>query len=97
MAAAAISSPNIAMRSCASRWAISQGINLFNAAAADPDHHPDVLAILAKNTVLNKPELVKAIAPHWSVINADGAPNVKSIMDMQACGRARISSSWSIP
>lgn len=60
------------------------GIKLFNEAAADPDKHPDVLAILAKNTVLNKPELVKAIAPHWSAINADGMPNVKSVMEMQA-------------
>jgi NitT/TauT family transport system substrate-binding protein len=60
-----------------------QGVAEFNAAAADPDKHPDILDILAKNTALNKPELIKAIAPHWSYVNEDGAPQVDSIMDMQ--------------
>src|SRR5215831_17302591 len=32
----------------------------FNAAALAPDKHADVVEILAKNTALNKPELVKA-------------------------------------
>jgi NitT/TauT family transport system substrate-binding protein len=55
----------------------------FNAAALAPDKHMDVVEILAKNTALNKPELVKAIAPHWSYINEDGMPLVDSIMEMQ--------------
>jgi NitT/TauT family transport system substrate-binding protein len=67
------------------RWAMAylQGIKEFNAAAAAPDSHPDIVEILAKNTALNKPELVKAIAPHWSYVNDDGVPNVASIMTMQ--------------
>jgi NitT/TauT family transport system substrate-binding protein len=60
-----------------------QGVKEFNAAAKDPAKHPDIVDILAKNTALNKPELVKAIAPNWSYINEDGAPLVDSIMDMQ--------------
>jgi NitT/TauT family transport system substrate-binding protein len=60
-----------------------QGVKEFNAAAKDPTKHPDIVDILAKNTALNKPELVKAIAPNWSYINEDGAPLVDSIMDMQ--------------
>ena len=32
----------------------------------NPDRQPDILAILTKGTVLNRPELLKAIAPHWS-------------------------------
>jgi len=55
----------------------------FNAAAQAPDKHADVVEILAKNTALNKPELVKAIAPHWSYVNEDGMPLVESIMEMQ--------------
>jgi NitT/TauT family transport system substrate-binding protein len=55
----------------------------FNAAAQAPDQHPDVVEILAKNTALNKPELVKAIAPHWSYVNEDGMPLVDSITEMQ--------------
>ena len=43
----------------------------------------DIVEILAKNHVLNKPELVKAIAPNWSYINEDGMPPVDSIMEMQ--------------
>jgi NitT/TauT family transport system substrate-binding protein len=67
------------------RWAMAylQGIKDFNAAAADPSAHPDVIDILAKNTALQKPELVKAIAPHWAYINPEGTPNVASIMRMQ--------------
>src|SRR5258708_7242299 len=60
-----------------------QGIKEFNAAAGDPDKHPDIVEILAKNTALDKPELVKAIAPHWSYIAEDAMPNVASIMEMQ--------------
>jgi NitT/TauT family transport system substrate-binding protein len=55
----------------------------FNAAAAAPDQHPDIVELLAKNTALNKPELVKAIAPHWSYVNEDGLPLVDSVMAMQ--------------
>ena len=55
----------------------------FNAAARAPDKHPDIVEILAKNTALNKPELVKAIAPNWSHVNEDGMPLVDSIMEMQ--------------
>ncbi len=55
----------------------------FNAAAQAPDKHADIVEILAKNTALNKPELVKAIAPHWSYINEDGMPLVDSITEMQ--------------
>ena len=60
-----------------------QGIKDFNAAAAAPDKHQDIVDILAKSTALNKPALVKAIAPHWSYVAPDGKPNVKSIMRMQ--------------
>jgi NitT/TauT family transport system substrate-binding protein len=55
----------------------------FNAAAKAPDQHPDVVELLAKNTALNKPELVKGIAPNWSYINEDGLPLVDSVMAMQ--------------
>ncbi len=55
----------------------------FNAAAQAPDKHMDIVELLAKNTALNKPELVKGIAPHWSYINEDGMPLVDSIMNMQ--------------
>jgi NitT/TauT family transport system substrate-binding protein len=55
----------------------------FNAAAQAPDQHPDIVELLAKNTALNKPELVKAIAPNWSYINEDGLPLVDSVMGMQ--------------
>jgi NitT/TauT family transport system substrate-binding protein len=67
------------------RFAVAylQGVREFNAAAAAPDKYPEIIDILAKNTALNKPELVKAIAPHWSYINEDGSPQVESIMDMQ--------------
>jgi len=60
-----------------------QGIKEFNAAARDPGAHPDIVDILAQNTALNKPELVRAIAPHWSYIADDGLPLVDSIMEMQ--------------
>jgi NitT/TauT family transport system substrate-binding protein len=60
-----------------------QGVKEFNAAAGAPDKHPDIVKILAENTALNKPALVKAIAPHWSYINEDGMPQVDSIMEMQ--------------
>ena len=55
----------------------------FNAAALAPDKHPDIVEILARNTALNKPELVRAIAPNWSYVNEDGMPLVDSIMEMQ--------------
>ena len=55
----------------------------FNAAARAPDKYPDIVDILAKNTALNKPELVKKIAPNWSYISEDGVPLVDSIMSMQ--------------
>jgi NitT/TauT family transport system substrate-binding protein len=55
----------------------------FNAAAKAPDKHPDIVDILAKNTALNRPELVRSIAPNWSYINEDGLPLVDSIMEMQ--------------
>jgi NitT/TauT family transport system substrate-binding protein len=60
-----------------------QGVKEFNAAAGNPAKHPDIVEILAKSTALNKPELIKAIAPHWSYVNEDGMPQVRSIMDMQ--------------
>jgi NitT/TauT family transport system substrate-binding protein len=60
-----------------------QGIKEFNAAAKNPDAYPAIVDILAQNTALNKPELVKAIAPHWSYIADDGLPLVDSIMEMQ--------------
>ena len=49
------------------RWSIAylQGVREFNAAAQAPDQHPDIVEILAKNTALNKPELVRTIAPNW--------------------------------
>ncbi|CCB63497.1 MULTISPECIES: ABC transporter substrate-binding protein [unclassified Hyphomicrobium] len=60
-----------------------EGIKEFDAAAKAPSAHRDIIEILAKNTVLNKPEMVTAIAPHWTYINEDGLPNVDSIMAMQ--------------
>jgi NitT/TauT family transport system substrate-binding protein len=60
-----------------------QGAREFNAAAAEPDQHADIVAILAKTTALQKAETVKAIAPHWSYVNEDGIPNVAAIMKMQ--------------
>src|SRR5665647_1715440 len=60
-----------------------QGVKEFNAAAAAPTEHPDIVDILAKSTALKNPELVRAIAPHWSYTNEDGIPNVKSVMQQQ--------------
>ena len=67
------------------RWAMAylQGVKEFNAAALAPDKHPDIVEILAKNTALNRPELVKAIAPNWGYLNEDGVPPIDSIMAMQ--------------
>lgn len=55
----------------------------FNAAAAAPDKYPEIVDILARTTALNKPELVKAIAPNWSYIAEDGVPLVDQIMAIQ--------------
>jgi NitT/TauT family transport system substrate-binding protein len=63
--------------------AFLQGAKEFNAAAAEPDKHPDIVDMLAKRTALQKPELVRAIAPHWSHTNEDGIPNIKSVMAQQ--------------
>lgn len=60
-----------------------QGAKEFNAAAADPDAHPDIVEILAATTALKNPDTIKAIAPNWSYVNEDGLPNVASIMKMQ--------------
>lgn len=60
-----------------------QGAKEFNAAAADPAKHRDIVEILAKTTALQRPETVTAIAPNWSYVNEDGKPNVASIMKMQ--------------
>lgn len=60
-----------------------QGAKEFNAAAAEPDKHPDIVATLAKNTFVNTPEMVKAIAPHWAWVAEDGVPNVDNIMAQQ--------------
>lgn len=60
-----------------------QGAKEFNAAAANPDKHPDIVDILAKTTALQKPETIKAIAPNWSYVNEDGIPNIPSVMKMQ--------------
>lgn len=60
-----------------------QGAREFNAAAENPDKHPDIVEILAKTTALQKPETIKAIAPNWSYVNEDGIPNIPSIMKMQ--------------
>jgi NitT/TauT family transport system substrate-binding protein len=60
-----------------------QGVREFNAAAGDPDHHPDIVDILANHTFLKTPGLVKAIAPNWSYLQEDGLPLVDSIMKMQ--------------
>lgn len=67
------------------RFAVAylQGVKEFDAAAKAPDKNQDILGFLAKNTFLNKPELVKAIAPNWSYTNEDGMPPVNSIMEMQ--------------
>src|SRR5690242_5034115 len=63
--------------------AFLQGAKEFNAAAAEPDKHADIVEMLAKRTALQKPELVRAIAPHWSHTNEDGMPNIKSVMAQQ--------------
>ena len=60
-----------------------QAAKEFNAAALAPDKHMDLVDILARTTALNKPELIKAIAPHWSYVNEDGMPPVDEIMKMQ--------------
>ena len=60
-----------------------QGVKEFNAAATAPDKHPDIVEMLAKNTFLGKPEVVKAIAPHWSYVSEDGIPPVESVLAMQ--------------
>jgi NitT/TauT family transport system substrate-binding protein len=67
------------------RFAIAylEGVKEFNAAAVAPDKHPDVAQILAKNTFLGKPEIVRAIAPHWSYVSEDGIPPIDSILAMQ--------------
>ncbi|MDT2020180.1 ABC transporter substrate-binding protein [Methylocella sp. CPCC 101449] len=59
-----------------------QGAKEFNAAAANPDQHPDIVNLLVRTTML-KPETLKEIAPNWSYVNEDGVPNIASIMKMQ--------------
>jgi NitT/TauT family transport system substrate-binding protein len=63
--------------------AYMQGTKEFNAAAAAPDKHPDIVDILAKSTTLKNPAVIRAIAPNWSYSNEDGIPVVDSIMEMQ--------------
>lgn len=67
------------------RWGMAylQGARDFNTAAAAPEKYPDIVDALAKNTFINKPELVKAIAPNWSWVAEDGLPNVENIMTQQ--------------
>jgi NitT/TauT family transport system substrate-binding protein len=60
-----------------------QGAKEFNATAANPGQHPDIVEILAKTTALKNPETIKAIAPNWSYVNEDGIPNIPSVMKMQ--------------
>lgn len=60
-----------------------QGVKEFDAAATAPDSNQEILEILARNTFLNKPELIKAIAPYWSYTSEDGIPPIDSIMAMQ--------------
>jgi NitT/TauT family transport system substrate-binding protein len=60
-----------------------QGAKEFNAAAADPSAHPDIVAILAKDTSLSDVAVVKAIAPAWSAISEDGMPQIASVMKQQ--------------
>ena len=74
-----------ARRDVVIRYAMAylQGVKEFNAAAVAPGEHMEVVEILARTTTLNKPELVKAIAPHWSHVAEDGIPPVDEIMKMQ--------------
>ena len=51
-----------------------QGVKEFNAAAAAPDKHPEIVDILAKSTALKSPSVIRAMAPNWSYINEDGMP-----------------------
>ena len=60
-----------------------QGVKEFDAAAKAPDPIKEILEILAKNTFLNKPELIKAIAPYWSYTSEDGIPPIDLILAMQ--------------
>ncbi len=60
-----------------------RGVKEFNAAARAPDRYPDVLQILARNTLLNKPELLRGMAPNWSYVAEDGMPRMDSILAMQ--------------
>src|SRR6185437_4405233 len=61
------------------RFAIAylQGVKEFDAAAKAPDTNQEILEIL------NKPELIKAIAPYWSYTSEDGIPPIDSILAMQ--------------
>jgi NitT/TauT family transport system substrate-binding protein len=67
------------------RWTMAylQGVKEFNAAATAPDSNEEVIRILAKNTSLSNPQLIKQIAPNWSYVSEDGIPNVQSVLDMQ--------------
>jgi NitT/TauT family transport system substrate-binding protein len=60
-----------------------RGAKEFNAAARNPGAHSDIVDILARNTALNEPDLIRAIAPNWSYMADDGVPLVNSIMEMQ--------------
>ena len=68
------------------RWAMAclQGAKEFNAAAANPAAHAQIVEILAKTTAFGKAESVLEIAPNWSYVNEDGIPNIKSVMAMQS-------------
>jgi NitT/TauT family transport system substrate-binding protein len=72
-------------RDVVTRFAMAylQGVKEFNAAAEAPDKHPAIVDILAKSTALKNPDVIRAIAPHWSHTNEDGMPVVQSIMEMQ--------------
>jgi ABC-type taurine transport system substrate-binding protein len=71
-----------------------QGIKEFNAAARDPGAHPDIVDILAQNTALNKPELVRAIARTGPTSPTTACRWSIRSWRCRTSGAASISTSW---
>ncbi len=54
----------------------------FNAAAENPDAHPDIVDILVQNKLMTT-DVLKKIAPRWTYFAEDGLPNVDSVLAQQ--------------
>ena len=72
-------------RDVAIRFAMAymQGVRDYNEALEDPDAHPEILPMLAKNTTLDSPDKLTSLHPWWPWIDPSGALDVAAILDQQ--------------